>query len=85
MAEPYEDYDRYADSLDRWEKRRPVCAYCGRHIVDNLCYEFDGGDIVCPDCLEDYLEAHHSLMLDLAIDHVYEHYEILTENREETE
>lgn len=85
MAEPYEDYDRYADDLDRWEKRRPVCAYCNRHIVANLCYEFDNGDIVCPDCLEDYLKAHENLMLDLAIERAEEYYEILTENREETE
>lgn len=84
MAEPYEDYDRYADDLDRWEKRRPVCAYCGRHIVEDTAYEI-GDDIVCGDCLEDYLNEHHDIMLELAIDQVNEHYEVLTENIEEVD
>jgi len=85
MADPYDDFDRHEDELERWEKRRPRCAYCNRHITDNLCYEFDNSDIVCPDCLEDYLRAHEDLMLDLAIERAEEYYEILTENREETE
>lgn len=85
MGDPYDDYDRYEAEQYRWEQKRPVCAYCKRHIVENLCYEFDNGDIVCPDCLEDYLKAHENLMLDLAIERADEYYEICTENREETE
>jgi len=36
-------------------------------------------DVVCPDCLEDYLNEHHDLMLELAIERVEEHYEIFSQ------
>ena len=82
MADPYTDFDRHEDELDRWKKRRPRCAYCNRHIVEDTAYEFRD-EIVCGDCLEDYLNEHHDIMLELAIDRAEEHYEVLTENYEE--
>ena len=86
MADPFDDFDRHEDAIDRWEKRRPRCAYCNQHIISDTAYQFDSSDdIVCPDCLEDYLREHLDLMLDLAIERAEEYYEICTENREETE
>lgn len=82
MADPFDDFDRHEDAIERWKKRRPVCAYCHRHIVEDTAYEL-GDDIVCGDCLEDYLNEHHDIMLELAIDRAEEHYEVLTENYEE--
>ena len=82
MADPFDDFDRHEDAIDLWEKRRPRCAYCNRHIVEDTAYEIRD-DIVCGDCLEDYLNEHHDIMLELAIDQVNEHYEVLTENYEE--
>ena len=36
--------------------RRRTCAYCHREIRQDTCYMIDK-DVVCPDCLEDYLEG----------------------------
>lgn len=36
-------------------------------------------DVVCPDCLEDYLNEYHDLMLELAIERVEEHHEIFSQ------
>ena len=86
MGDPYDDYDRYEAEQYRWEQKRPVCAYCKQHILDDHAYQFDGSDdIVCPDCLEDYLKAHEDIMLDLAVERAEEWYEIMTENKEEQE
>ena len=84
MADPFDDFDRHEDAIDRWEKRRPRCAYCNRHIVEDTAYEIRD-DIVCGDCLEDYLNEHHDIMLELAIERAEEYYEVLTENLEEVD
>ena len=50
MGDPYDDYDRYEAEQYRWEQKRPVCAYCKRHILDDRAYQFDGSyDVVCPE------------------------------------
>lgn len=86
MGDPYDDYDRYEAEQYRWEQKRPVCAYCKQHILDDHAYQFDGSDdIICPNCLEDYLRLHNDLMLDLAIERAEEWYEINPENKEEQE
>ena len=82
MADPFDDFDRHEDAIELWKKRRPRCAYCHRHIVEDTAYEFRD-EIVCSDCLEDYLKEHHDIMLELAIERAEEYYEILTENIEE--
>lgn len=83
MGDPYDDYDRYEAEQYRWEQKRPVCAYCKQHILDDHAYQFDGSDdVVCPDCLEDYLNEHHDLMLELAIERVEEHHEVFSWHQE---
>ena len=57
---------------------RRRCAYCHREIRQDTCYLING-DVVCPDCLEDYLNEHHNLMLELAIERVEEHHEIFSQ------
>lgn len=83
MSDPFTDFDRYEEECSRWESKRPRCAYCGERIYNDVCYEFDS-DLVCPDCLEDYLKAHKGIMLELAMGRAEEYYEVLTENKEET-
>lgn len=60
---------------------RRRCAYCHREIRQSVCYMIDK-DVVCPDCLEDYLNEHHDLMLELAIERVEEHHEIFPWHQE---
>lgn len=61
--------------------RRRTCAYCHREIRQDTYYMIDK-DVVCPDCLEDYLNEHHDLMLELAIERVEEHYEVFSWHQE---
>ena len=61
--------------------RRRICAYCHRKIRQDTCYMIDK-DVVCPDCLEDYLNEHHDLMLELAIERVEEHHEVFSWHQE---
>lgn len=58
--------------------QRRTCTYCQREIRQDTCYRING-DVVCPDCLEDYLNEHHNLMLELAIERVEEHHEIFSQ------
>ncbi|MBO5789563.1 MAG: hypothetical protein J6V82_04400 [Clostridia bacterium] len=35
-----------------WLAKRPKCAYCGKPITDDECYDLMG-DLVCEECLND--------------------------------
>lgn len=61
--------------------RRRTCAYCQRIVMQDTCYLING-DVVCPDCLEDYLNEHHNLMLELAIERVEEYHEVFSWHQE---
>lgn len=61
--------------------QRRTCAYCHRKIRRDTCYMIDK-DVVCLDCLEDYLNEHHDLMLELAIERVEEHHEVFSWHQE---
>ena len=56
-------------------------AYCHNAIRPDTCYMIDK-DVVCPDCLEDYLNEPHDLMLELAIERVEEHHEVFSWHQE---
>lgn len=43
-------YDREAE----YEERLPTCDCCGEHIVEDHLYDFDG-ELVCEECLHDYI------------------------------
>lgn len=49
--------------------------------MQDTCYLIND-DVVCPDCLEDYLNEHHDLMLELAIERVEEHHEVFSWHQE---
>lgn len=83
MGDPYDDFDRHTEDDYRWEQRRPVCVYCGEHIVNERCYEMDNHDLVCPECLEDYLKANQDIMLELAMERADEWYEVYTNDKME--
>lgn len=59
----YSDYDGWA-AWNEWlrgpreedEDERPTCAWCGEPITDEEAYEFPNGDIVCRDCVDEYVE-----------------------------
>lgn len=69
MSDPLDDLRRREDELYEYEQRCPVCAICGEHITHtDWCYSFDDweeGDVVCPECLEDYLATHMNTTLEL--------------------
>ena len=65
--EGYSDFNSWDDwnewsqrnSFREWKDSRPVCAYCGKPILEEFCYEFDNGDKVCEGCVSDYIWDHH--------------------------
>lgn len=69
MSDPLRDYARRDAEQYEYEQKCPVCAVCGEHIVHtDWCYSFDDwctGDVVCPECLEDYLEQHMDVTMEL--------------------
>lgn len=79
MGTPYQDFDKWEREQYEFEQPRPVCAYCGQHIMDERCYKFDNGDFVCPDCLEDYLKRETDLQLELAVETAEQEYKEWTE------
>lgn len=61
MAEQY-DYDAWlaeeewiAHHESEWLKSRPTCAWCGERITDEFAYEFPSGDVVCEECVSEYV------------------------------
>ena len=40
----------------KWLEARPCCAWCGERITDEYAYEFPDGDIVCEECLDEYVD-----------------------------
>lgn len=59
----YSDYDGWAawnewlrGSREEDKDERPTCAWCGEPITDEEAYEFPNGDIVCRDCVDEYVE-----------------------------
>lgn len=51
MTEPWLEAERRAAAADRCLARRPVCADCGRHIIDAWCFPLPGGEALCEDCV----------------------------------
>jgi formylmethanofuran dehydrogenase subunit E len=65
MSEPY-DYDAWEAEEYRltkharmeWLESRPTCAWCGERITDEFAYEFPNGDVVCEECVSEYIEEY---------------------------
>ena len=62
--DPVKDYERYDARQQRRLARRPRCCECHDYIQDDVCYEKDNGDLICPRCLE----ANHERNTDDYID-----------------
>ena len=45
-------HDRYDAERQREMDKLPKCDYCGKTIMDDYLYDFDG-DLICEDCLND--------------------------------
>ena len=58
----YSDYDSWAAWDERLthhaEVERPRCACCEEPIESEFAYEFPSGDIVCDDCVDEYIYEH---------------------------
>lgn len=56
----YSDYSeedaRLTKAWNDWVATRPICDECGEPITDEEAYEFPNGDIVCEDCVREYVE-----------------------------
>lgn len=55
--DPYMAFDQEDARLDALRRTAPRCCVCREHITNGGWYDMDG-DIVCPDCLEDYCRKH---------------------------
>lgn len=52
-GDPIRDFEERDRRQARRLARRPRCAECGDFIQDDVCYEKDNGDLICPRCLEE--------------------------------
>ena len=51
--DPVADFERYDAKREDWRLSRPLCDYCDNHIQEDHYFDING-DIVCPDCLDNY-------------------------------
>lgn len=51
MNEPWRQAQYRAGQEDRWLRRRPVCADCGRHIAEGWCFPLEDGGVLCEKCM----------------------------------
>ena len=56
--DPIADHLRHEDRLYEALIRQPKCACCDEHIQDDDLYDFDG-DLICPECLHDWLNDNY--------------------------
>lgn len=49
--DPVADAERHQAELERERKKRPRCSECKEHIIEDVCFEFDG-ELFCINCLE---------------------------------
>ena len=56
--DPIRDFEKHDAEQERWLQSRPVCSECGEHIQDEDLFDIDG-DLVCEECLSDYMKKHY--------------------------
>lgn len=56
--DPIRDSERYEAEQERKLQMLPKCCKCDEHIQDEFLFDIDG-DLVCEDCLPDYMEQHY--------------------------
>lgn len=42
MGDNYSQWRRREAQRENWLKKRPVCAYCGKHIQDERLFDING-------------------------------------------
>lgn len=54
-----EDIARHEREEKEFEDKCPICEECGEHITwSDEYYDFDG-TIICPECLQNYLDKNY--------------------------
>ena len=53
-GDPLADFDRYDAEQQSKLEECPECCCCCEHIQDEYLFDFDG-DLVCDECLHDYV------------------------------
>lgn len=55
-------FNWHDERQERMLSKRPKCRWCGEHIQDEVCYEYND-ELYCPDCMEDnypeYMDIEH--------------------------
>ena len=46
------DLERHEREQEAWLRSRPVCAWCGEPIQEEMCYDI-AGELVCENCIDD--------------------------------
>lgn len=60
-------YEEYESENEKWLRKRPKCECCGEHISDPDYYDCDDYDVICYECLLDWLDdykKHHKHNID---------------------
>ena len=53
MTEPWLEAARRDMREEHWRERRPVCAECGRHILEERYFPLPDGSPLCPGCVRE--------------------------------
>ena len=51
--DPHKDFDRWDAECERRRALLPVCSECGEPVTSEFYYLFDGGLLICEDCLNE--------------------------------
>ena len=58
IPDNYSQWEAHEGRQEKWRNKRPKCPQCREAIQDEDCYELDG-NVICPNCIGEYIEQHH--------------------------
>lgn len=70
-GDPHRDFDAYENKKHESFIKLPTCDCCGERIVEDFLYDFDG-ELVCDECLTDYISDNYKKNASAYIDEFYD-------------
>ena len=61
---PHADFDRYDAEQQRRLDKLPKCDKCGEPIQDEDLYDFEDGNLICEECVLEYINERYKRKTD---------------------
>ena len=58
-GDPHADFDRWDRERENALKKLPICKRCGEHIQEEDLYDFDDGNLICEECVLEYINERY--------------------------